>query len=58
MDWLAFLILMLQAVIAFPVLMLIAYVIGWGFMSGAAGALLARMKRMDEAMKKDEREIL
>lgn len=58
MDWLVYITLLGQALIAFPVLWFLAYVIGNGFSAGSATALAARVRQFILLNKKNEKDIL
>lgn len=62
MDWLAYLTLLGQIILALPVIWLVAYSIGWWFTAGATNHLMSKAKRLaqaiQQAQKNDEKDIL
>lgn len=62
MDWLAYLILVAQIILATPVILFVAYTIGYGFTTGVTAHLMSKAKRlaavMAEAQKNNEKDIL
>lgn len=62
MDWITYLILLAQIVLATPVILFVAYTIGYGFTTGVTAHLMTKAKRiaaaMTEAQKNAEKDIL
>lgn len=62
MDWLVFLTLLAQIILATPVILFVAYTIGYGFTTGVAAHLMGKAKRLAvvlaEAQKNNEKDIL
>lgn len=58
MDWLTYITLVGQALLAFPVIWFLAYVVGNGLSAGSAVALAARVKQLIMMNKRDEKDIL
>ncbi|WNN95045.1 hypothetical protein SEA_MAGRITTE_68 [Microbacterium phage Magritte] len=62
MDWLAYLALIAQIILATPVIIFVAYLIGWWFTAGMAGLLVSKAQRLaaaaSAAQKNAEKDIL